>query len=247
MKSDARILDLGCGTGAVTRRMLERLPDARVTAVDPSAQMRDLCAQRFGEDGRVEIMEGSGVSLPVGDGACDCVTSNLALHHLPHEDKAACARELARVLAIGGKFVYGDHFTDVEGAPRDPARCRDIIEKTVGWALFALGGGGYDQMLGLLRVLPLCLAEDGASILRRPLAGGSFLKTKASAISRCSKCHPSASASRYLSPHASDKATSAIPQHLTHHAEHQHPLLSRRAPRRCHNTKRRGPKAAPHY
>jgi hypothetical protein len=67
----------------------------------------------------------------------------------------------ARVLAIGGKFVYGDHFTDVEGAHRDPARCRDIIEKTVGRALFALDGGGYDQMLGLLRVLPLCLAEDG--------------------------------------------------------------------------------------
>lgn len=155
------ILDLGCGTGGVTEQLLERVPEARVTAVDPAPQMRGVCAERFTGIAHVEVLEGSGTSIPASDGSFDYVASNLALHHMQHEDKQACANEIARVLKPGGKFVYGDHFTDVEAPLRDPSRCKDMIEKTVGWALYSLEHGAYDYMLGLFRVLPLCLGEEG--------------------------------------------------------------------------------------
>ncbi|MHB8896103.1 MAG: class I SAM-dependent methyltransferase [Candidatus Geothermincolia bacterium] len=171
-----RVLDLGCGTGAVTLQVLERVPDATVTGVDPAPRMLEVFAKRTRDRSRVEVLEGDAVSLPVPDGTYDYVVSNLALHHMPHEDKGACAREIARVLKPGGKFIYGDHFTDVEGPPRDPARCRDIIEKTVGWALYDLEHGARDSMLGLLRVLPLCLAEEG-EYLETPARWRRFLDT----------------------------------------------------------------------
>lgn len=156
-----RVLDLGCGTGAVTRELLDHIPDAIVTGVDPSPRMRGMFSRAFSDSERVRAMEGTGGSIPLADDSCDCVMSNLALHHIPRDEKAACVAEIARVLAPGGTFVYGDHFTDIEAPLRDPARARDLIEKTVGWALYSLEHGAHDYMLGLLRVLPLCIAEEG--------------------------------------------------------------------------------------
>jgi ubiquinone/menaquinone biosynthesis C-methylase UbiE len=160
-QSDPRVLDLGCGTGGVTRGVLDRVPGARVTGVDPAAGMRQVYAARFEGDAGVDVRDGSGLEIPVPDGEIDHVVSNLALHHIPREEKAACAREVARVLGRGGTFVYCDHFTDIDGPRTDPARCRDIIEKTVGWAMYSLEHGAYDHMLGLLRVVSLCIAEEG--------------------------------------------------------------------------------------
>jgi len=157
----ARILDLGSGTGGVTCQVLKRIPDARVTGADPAAKMRELYARRFADFAGVDAVAGHGLSLPFEDDAFDLVVSNLALHHIPHEDKPACAREIARVLRSGGRLVYCDHFVDFEGPVGDPVRSRDIVEKTVSWAMYSLDHGAYQHMLGLLRVIPLCLAEDG--------------------------------------------------------------------------------------
>jgi ubiquinone/menaquinone biosynthesis C-methylase UbiE len=156
-----RVLDLGCGTGGVTYQLLKMVPDARVTGVDPSAPMREVYAVRFAGNSSIEVLEGDGLNIPARGEEFDFVLSNLALHHIPHEDKPACAREIARVLKKGGRLAYCDHFCDIEAPRDDPARCRDIIEKTIGWALYSLESGAYDHALGLLRVLPLCIAEEG--------------------------------------------------------------------------------------
>jgi ubiquinone/menaquinone biosynthesis C-methylase UbiE len=158
---DKRILDLGCGTGGVTDQLLRKLPEALITGVDPSAGMREVYARRFEANPHIEVVEGSALEIPAPDAASDCAVSNLALHHVPHAEKETCAREIARVLKPGGKMVYCDHFLDVEGPTRDKARCRDAIEKTVGWAMYSLEAGAYDHALGLLGVLPLVLTEDG--------------------------------------------------------------------------------------
>ena len=155
------VLDLGCGTGAVTAAVLERAPGARIVAVDPAPRMRDVSRRRFSSDERVTVVLGSGTALQAGEGEFDFVVSNLALHHVPRAEKQSCAVEIARVLKTGGKLVYGDQFTDVEADVRDPRRARDLISKTVGWSLYALEHGGYEYMLGLLRALPLFIAEEG--------------------------------------------------------------------------------------
>jgi ubiquinone/menaquinone biosynthesis C-methylase UbiE len=156
-----RILDLGSGTGGVTYQILMRMPDARITGAEPAAKMREQYAQRFADFPGVDVVDGHGLSLPFEDGEFDLVVSNLALHHIPHEEKPACAREIARVLRSGGRFIYCDHFVDFEGPVGDPARSRDMIEKTISWAMYSLDHGAYDHMLGLLKVIPLCLTEEG--------------------------------------------------------------------------------------
>jgi ubiquinone/menaquinone biosynthesis C-methylase UbiE len=156
-----RVLDLGCGTGNVTARIAEKLAGsgAGVVAVDPSEGMRSKCAQRLGA--AVEVREGDALAIPAGDGDFDYVFSNLALHHLPPEDRAVCAGELFRVLVEGGTLVYGDMFCDVDSGPEDPVRVKDIVDKMVGVAMYCLDQGAYDMMRVMLATLPADVTNEG--------------------------------------------------------------------------------------
>ncbi len=95
-------IDLGCGTGAVTLKLA--VGGARVRAIDISEQMLKITAaraSRAGFDVRVEY--GSAEHIPALDASCDILTASLCLMFVA--DKAAAAREVARVLKPGGRFV----------------------------------------------------------------------------------------------------------------------------------------------
>jgi ubiquinone/menaquinone biosynthesis C-methylase UbiE len=156
-----RILDLGCGTGNVTARLLERFGSARVLAVDPSEGMREVAARRFVGAKGVTVTEGDALSIPAADGEFDCVLSNIALHHVPPEQRSGCAAELARVLKPRGLLIYADFFCDVDGEPEDPAWCRDIVEKHVVYALDCLDNDAYEMMILMLSSLPMTLRREG--------------------------------------------------------------------------------------
>jgi len=155
------ILDLGCGTGILPERLIERFPDARITGVDPSGGMREVFAERFKDRKGVSVAEGSSLAVPAVDNHFDCMLSNLALHHVKPEQRGDCAAELARVLKPGGTLIYADLFCDVDGGPEDPERCRDLIEKQVSHALYCLDHGAFEMMVLLLRALPPTLRNDG--------------------------------------------------------------------------------------
>ncbi len=127
--------------------------------VDPAEKMVELAADRFRADGGVEILMGEGTRIPLPSQHLDYVVSNLALHHVLPEQRTLCAAEIARVLKPGGRLVYSDLFWDVPGDKEDPARCRDIIEKIVAYALYNLEIGAREMMLFLFEQLPLHLAE----------------------------------------------------------------------------------------
>lgn len=154
-------LDLGCGTGNVTAALLERFDGARVLAVDPSEGMREVFTRRFHSMGSVTVAEGGALSIPAADGEFDCILSNIALHHVPPEQRGDCAAELARVLKTGGELIYADFFCDVDGGPEDPEWCRNIIESHVAYALDCLENGAYEMMLLMFKSLPLTLRRDG--------------------------------------------------------------------------------------
>lgn len=155
----SRILDLGCGTGNVIALLRERFPEAAVYGVDPADNMVGLAADRFRSVKQVEIAKGEGTKIPYLSEHFDYVVSNLALHHVLPELRLLCAAEIARVLKPGGRLVYSDLFWDVPGDKEDPARCRDIIEKIVAYALYNLDIGAREMMLFLFEQLPLHLAE----------------------------------------------------------------------------------------
>lgn len=90
-----RILDLGCGDGALTRRLAES--GARVTGVDASAAMVD-AARALGLDARVA----DAMDLPFRN-EFDAVFSNAALHWMPRPDAVLVG--VRRALVPGGRFV----------------------------------------------------------------------------------------------------------------------------------------------
>ncbi len=159
--SGKRLLDLGCGAGLFISRLVEIFPDAKLYGVDPSEKMVRRCELRLRDRKRVCILRGTAVSIPLPDQCVDAVFSNLALHHVPPEERPKCAREICRVLLPGGRLFYADMFCDVEGPPEDPERCRDIIVKMVGKSLYDLEHGAYRTMLLHLGDIPAVLKEEG--------------------------------------------------------------------------------------
>lgn len=100
-----RVLDLGTGTGAVAdKAALAVGADGHVLAVDPSPEMLLLARQRADHASvRFQLAEGSGESIPAADGSFDVILASLSLMFVI--DRAAAAREMARVLRSGGRLV----------------------------------------------------------------------------------------------------------------------------------------------
>jgi SAM-dependent methyltransferase len=109
------------------------------------------------------------VNISLGDGTrvdflsdhFDYIVSNIALHHVLPELRSRCAGEMARVLKPQGVLVYSDMFTEVRGGAGDPARCRDVVNKMVAYALHNLDIGAYGKMLFLLEQIPRHIRLEG--------------------------------------------------------------------------------------
>jgi len=158
-----KVLDLGCGTGNVSAALIEWAADrpVEVVAVDPSEGMRARCAERFSGVKSVAVLEGHALGIPAEADSFDCAVSNLALHHVPPDERAACAAEMFRVLKPGGRLVYADMFTDVDADPRNPVRVKDIVDKIVGVAMYCLDHGAYDMMQVMFSTLPADISGEG--------------------------------------------------------------------------------------
>ena len=95
--ADQRALDVGCGPGALTGVLADRLGPDAVTACDPVEAFVAECAARHPG---VDVRRGRAEELPLGDDAVDVALSQLVLHFV--SEPAEAAAELARVLRPGG-------------------------------------------------------------------------------------------------------------------------------------------------
>ena len=96
------VLDLGCGTGQLTKRLVGRFPDAGVVGCDLSVGMLDEAAERL-SDAASGLVRSDAQRLPLRSGSVDAVTCVESFHWYP--DQRAAAREVAAVLRPGGSFV----------------------------------------------------------------------------------------------------------------------------------------------
>lgn len=108
------VLELGCGTGALTVRLSARYPEARLLAVDGAQEMVVLAEERLREAGirratdvRFEVQRFEETELPRQ--SYDLIASNMSLHHV--EEKARFYAQLHDVLKPDGLLVFGDELT----------------------------------------------------------------------------------------------------------------------------------------
>lgn len=99
------VLELACGTGALTRSLSAVLPaDARLVATDLSEDMLNVARGNLGDDSRIEWRIADACSLPFEDASFGVIVCQFGVMTFP--DKPAATAEAFRVLSPGGHLVY---------------------------------------------------------------------------------------------------------------------------------------------
>ncbi|WP_327407749.1 methyltransferase domain-containing protein [Streptomyces sp. NBC_01281] len=143
-----RVLDVGCGTGYLTRRMAVRVgPEGAVTGVDASPPVLDYARRKKQPRGHAPITykEGIAEALALPDASFDTVVTSLMLHHLPEEVRPAALREMYRVLRPGGRLLV------VEFRPPKSRMGRHMVH----------GGAGHAMAHNRVELLDVHIAETG--------------------------------------------------------------------------------------
>jgi SAM-dependent methyltransferase len=156
LEPDAEVLDLGAGTGKLTRELVPRFE--RVVAVEPDDGMRVVLQEVVP---RAEALGGRGEAIPLVDGSVDAVFSAEAFHWFAGEESVA---EIARVLRPRGALVI------LWNIPVEFAQLGDEVEVVIDEA-FERGG-----VPGLPRVL--------SGEWRRPIEDGPFEQLREAEVER---------------------------------------------------------------
>lgn len=118
---EPHVLDLACGTGTITDRLLTRLPGARSTGVDLDPALLTIARGHFTGDPRVTFVTAD-LTDPDWPAALphrgyDAVLTATALHWLETDPLRSLYGQVAKVLRGGGVFANADHMTDAS-APK---------------------------------------------------------------------------------------------------------------------------------
>lgn len=151
-----RVLDVGCGSGVVTREIAKRVGSGRAVGVDPSAALltiaREIAARTSVAD-RIEFREGSALALPFADSSFDRAIAVTVLGHIPNGD--AAIPELVRVVRSGGTVGAFDFDSDMTAFTHPD---REMTRRIVAAASDAVAVDGW-----MARRTPLLLARAGVT------------------------------------------------------------------------------------
>jgi arsenite methyltransferase len=147
LRGDERLLDLGCGRGAVLLMAAERLTTGRAVGVDlwrtvdqsgNAAEATERNAQAEGVADRVELHTADMTALPFEPDSFDIIVSNIAIHNIKKkEDRRKAIDEAVRVLRPGGRLAIADLFAIHEYRDRlNELRMSDITLRNLGWRMW---------------------------------------------------------------------------------------------------------------
>ncbi|HEX4214867.1 MAG TPA: class I SAM-dependent methyltransferase [Candidatus Dormibacteraeota bacterium] len=143
LRGDERLLDVGCGRGAVLLTAAKLLPRGRAVGIDlwrpdqtdnsMDATLRNAALEGVAE--RVEVETADMTRLPFADASFDVVVSSLAVHNVPGpEGRRTAMLEAARVLRPGGRLLIADlAFTRHYAAWLRELGLADVGRRNLGW------------------------------------------------------------------------------------------------------------------
>ncbi|GAA1121173.1 class I SAM-dependent methyltransferase [Kitasatospora arboriphila] len=149
-----RVLDLACGTGSISARLLARLPGAVSVGVDVDPALLAIARGHFAHEPRLTLVTadlndpGWAKLLPDG-GAFDAVLTSTALHWLGSDALVRLYGDLAGLVRPGGLFVNADHMPQpdtpllnaADRARQHARRERERAEGVLDWAAWWRAGG----------------------------------------------------------------------------------------------------------
>ncbi len=123
-----KLIDIGCGSGAMTIKAAKRFPLAQIVGMDYWGIGWDFSKKQCENNARLERVEkqitfqkGDAANLEFPDGSFDAAVSNFVFHEVRNQpDKLALINEAFRVIKPGGLFVFEDiffskkHYGDIE-------------------------------------------------------------------------------------------------------------------------------------
>ena len=103
------VVDLGAGTGLLTKEMYELYPNAHYVLIDIAKDMLKIAEERFRGLNNFEFMEYNyAEDIPVK--SCDLICSALSIHHLENNEKEALYKNIYKKLDATGCFINLDLF-----------------------------------------------------------------------------------------------------------------------------------------
>jgi arsenite methyltransferase len=152
LRGDERVLDLGCGRGAVLIAVARRLPSGHATgvdlwrSVDQSGNSPDVTASNASLAGvadRVSLDTGDMTALPYPDASFDLIVSSMAIHNIhPAPGRLTAVDEAMRVLRPGGRLVIAD----ISAAKAYATHLGVAAPRPLGWRMW-WGGPWLPTML----------------------------------------------------------------------------------------------------
>jgi len=136
LAGDEDVIDAGCGTGRVTRLLLERLPRGTVLAVDGSRAMVEAAGKRFAGEPRVRVEHQDLLELEVEE-PVDLIFSTATFHWV--KDHPRLFDSLARALRPGGRLAAQC------GGEGNISRATRATLKVMGWPRFRSFFEGWDD------------------------------------------------------------------------------------------------------
>ena len=145
------VLDAGCGSGRMTRHVLDRVPEGRVIGVDASPSMIEHAGKELGEDERLELVVADIAELELSE-PVDVIFSNATFHWVPDHDRLF-ARLFAALrpggqmeVQFGGEGNVEEFVTAIEKVAGEPDFAEHLGDLEAPW-YFASEGDTEARLL----------------------------------------------------------------------------------------------------
>ncbi len=137
-----QILDIGCGTGLLSLKFLNKA-DCTITAIDSSSEMLRIFQEKiekFHLAEKIHCLQQSAEDMDFKPGRFDIIASTVALHHVKYKEPVI--KKICDCLKGGGRFLIGEIDMDTTGRLDDPRRLARILKYLTAELTLAMKEGG---------------------------------------------------------------------------------------------------------